>query len=144
MKKNIIVTLAFFMLFTFNANAGTFSSGKTDAFVQKIEISDNKNSRKIKTIQKLLSTKIGKWVVTKTIKKLQRQALNPQKNKNKVNLSTGGILLVVFGVILVGGIVLIFSGSVVLGVILAVIGLLLLALSYFTVAFFNPDNWRRG
>ena len=37
MKKNIIVTLAFFMLFTFNANAGTFSSGKTDAFVQKMK-----------------------------------------------------------------------------------------------------------
>ncbi len=143
MKKVFILLITFCMLFSLNANAGIFSGANADNFTPKNEISDNKNSRKIKTIQKLLSTKIGKWVVTKTIKKLQRQALNPQKNKNKVNLSTGGILLVVFGVILVGGIVLIFSGSVVLGVILAVFGLLLLALSYFTVAFFNPDNWRR-
>jgi Flp pilus assembly protein TadB len=131
--------MTFCMLLSFNANAGVNS----DNFTPKTEISDVRKSKKAKTIQRFLNTKIGKWVIKKTLKNLQKQALNPQKNKNKRNPSTGAILITIFALILLGGIVLLFLGYIVLGVILTVIGLLLLALSFFILGLVNPDNWRR-
>ncbi len=135
MKKIFILVIAFCMLLSLNANAGTFSGANANNFTPKSEISDNKNTRKIKTIQKLLNTKIGKkiekFIIKKTLKKLQKQALNPQKNKGD-GLFTLGIVLFVLGVLsLLTGIVLIIAGSTLLGIILVIVGLLLLGIIMF-------------
>ena len=132
--------ITFCMLLSSNVFAGANADNPTP----KNEISDVRKSKKIKTIQKFLNTKVGKWAVKKAIKKLQKKALNPQKNKNKKELSTIAILITIFSLILLGGIVLIFSGYITLGVILSIIGLLLFAFYFFVKGLFNPDNWRRG
>ena len=74
MKKVFILLIIFCILLSINASAGTFSGANADNFAPKSEISNVRKSKKIKTIQKLLGTKIGKWIVKKVIKKLHEKA----------------------------------------------------------------------
>ena len=125
MNKIFLLLIAFCMLFSLNANAGTFSGANVNDFIPKNEISDNKNSKKIKTIQKFLNTKIGKWIVKKAIKNLQKNQLkNDIKNRKNIRNNTRGIVILSLGgSLLIGGIVLIFAGYTLLGIILGVLGL---------------------
>ncbi len=124
MKKIFVLMIAFLMLFSFNADAGTFSGANVNDFIPKNEISDIKKTKKIKTIQKLLSTKVGKWLVKKAIKKLQKNQLkNDIKNKKTTKSRRGIVILSLGGSLLIGGIVLIFAGYTLLGIILGVLGL---------------------
>ncbi len=138
MNKIFIVIIAFCMLFIFNANAGTFSSANTDSFTPKNEISDVRKSKKIKTIQKLLNTKIGKWALKKAIKKLQKKALNPKKSKIDPP-SALAILLICLLILLLGILLLKILGSTLL-----IIGIILLIGYFVFLAIFNFDNWRRS
>ena len=138
MKKTFIVLIAFCMLISFNTFAGTYVSTNANNFTPKNEISDVRKSKKIKTIQKLLNTKIGKkiekLIIKKTLKKLQKQALNPQKNK-KDGIFRIGVFIFVLGVLsLLSGIGLIIAGSTLLGIILAIVGLLLLGAIMFIIS----------
>ena len=116
MKKIFVLMIAFYMLMPFKANAGINTTNP----IPKTEISDNRNQRKSNTIQRLLSTKIGKWIVKKAIKKLQKNDIKSKKStKNR-----RGIVILSFGaLLLIGGIVLLFAGYTLLGVILGVLGL---------------------
>ncbi len=125
------------MLFSLNANAGTFSSIKTDNLKPKNEISDVRKSKKIKTFQKFLNTKIGKWALKKAIKKLQKKALNPQKSK--IDPPSALVILLILLLILLLGILLLK----VLGSILLIIGIILLIGYFVFLSIFNFDNWRR-
>ena len=134
MKKILILLIAFCMLMPFNVNAGV----NTDSFTPESEISDNKNTRKIKTIQKLLSTKIGKWIVKKAIKKLQKRVFNPQKSKIDPP-SALAILLICLLILLLGILFLKILGS-----FLLIIGIILLVGYFVFLSIFNFDNWRRS
>ncbi len=126
--------IAFCMLLSSNVFAGA----NTDNFTPKNEISDVRKSKKIKTIQKLLNTKVGKWIVKKAIKKLQKKALNPKKSKIDPP-SALAILLICLLILLLGILLLKILGS-----ILLIIGLILLIGYFVFLAIFNFDNWRRS
>ncbi len=112
------------MLFSLSANAGTFSNIKTKDFTPKSEISDVKKPKKINGIQK--------FIIKKTLKKLQKQALNPQKSKGDGVTRLAIITLTIGSLLLLGGIGFIIAGSTLLGIILAIVGLLILG----SLAFF--------
>ena len=109
------------MLVAPNVFAGAYVSANVDDFVPKNEISDVKKSKKINSIQK--------FILKRSLKKLQKQALNPQKSKSKkdymVMLRIMGPLLII-GLILVlitNGIQFIIAGNVLTGIILTMLGL---------------------
>ncbi len=115
--------IAFLILMPFNANAGINS----DVFILKNEISDKKNQKKIKTIQKLFSTKIGKWVIKKAIRKLQKNQLKNDLQTKKATKNRRTIIILSLGaLLLLGGIGLIIAGYTLLGIILGVLGLAIL------------------
>ena len=119
-------------------SSNVFAGANTDSFTPKTEVFDARKSKKIKTIQKLLSTKIGKWIVKKVIKKLQKRALNPQKSKIDPP-SALAILLICLLIILLGILLLKVLGS-----LLLIIGLALLISYFIFLSIFNFDNWRRS
>ena len=125
--------VAFCMLLSFNVNAGE----NTVHFIPKSEISDHRNTKQLKTIQKLFNTKIGKWILKKAVKKLQKKALNPKKSK--IDPPSALAILLICLLILLLGILLLK----VLGSILLFIGLILLIGYFVFLAIFNFDNWRR-
>ncbi len=138
MKKTFISMIAFLMLFSLNANAGTFSGANVNDFILKNEISDNKNQRKIKTVQKFLSTKIGKWVIKKTIKKFQKNQIkndikNDIKSKKTTKNRRGVAILSLGAALLMGGIVLLFTGYTLLGIILGVLGLAIIIIFVYLI-----------
>ena len=134
MKKIFVLLIAFLMLFSLNANAGTFSGANVNDFIPKNEISDVKKSKKIKTIQKLLSTKVGKWLVKKTIKKLQKnQQKNDIKSKKMTKNRRGVVILSLGAALLIGGIVLLFTGYTLLGIILGVLGLAIIVVFVYLI-----------
>ncbi len=134
MKKIFFVLIAFGMLLSSNVFAGA----NADNPVPKSEISDVRKSKKIKTIQKLLGTKIGKWIVKKAIKKLQKKVLNPQKSK--IDPPSALVILLILLLILLLGILLLK----VLGSVLLIIALVLLIGYFVFLSIFNFDNWRRS
>ncbi len=136
MKKILPLLIAFYVLFSFNANAG--KNTNFNDFAPKNEIFDHKNSKKLKTVQKFLDTKIGKWVLKKTIKRLQKKALNPKKSKIDPP-SALVILLICLLIILLGILFLKILGS-----FLLIIGLVLLIGYLVFLSIFNFDNWRRS
>ncbi len=133
MKKIFVLLIAFLMLFSLNANAGTFAGANTKDSTPKSEISDVRKLKKIKTIQKFLNTKIGKWVLKKAIKKPQKKALNPKKSKIDPP-SALAILLTCLLTLLLGILLLKISGS-----ILLIIGIILLIGYFVFLAIFNFD-----
>ena len=135
MKKILVLILTFSLLFSFNANAS--KNVISNDFEVKSKVFDQKNNRKIKTIQKILNTKIGKWVLKKAIKKLQKKALNPKNSK--IDPPSALAILLIIGLILLLGIIFLK----ILGSFLLIIGLVLLIGYFVFLAIFNFDNWRR-
>ncbi len=120
MKKIFIVLIAFLML----TLSSTYAGINTHIYAPKNEISDKKNQRKTKTIQKILSTKIGKFIVEKAIKKLQKKQLKNDLKTKKTTKNKRAIMIFSLGaLLLIGGIVLLFAGYTLLGIILGVLGL---------------------
>ena len=128
MKKIFVLILTFSLLFSFNANAS--KNVISNDFEVKNKVFDEKNSKKIKTIQKIFNTKIGKWFVKKAIKKLKNNSKNDIKNNIKDDKKTIGIfnnpvVIIVIGLVLVAvGIGLIIGNYVAIGIILALLGLI--------------------
>ena len=112
--------LTFSLLFSFNTNAS--KNFISNDFEQK-------NSKKIKTFQKVLNTKIGKWVIKKAIKKIQKnQFKNDIKNKNnkKTKVLNHTMKILIFGTLLfLVGLGLLIGGYTALGIILGVLGLII-------------------
>jgi Flp pilus assembly protein TadB len=122
------------MLLSLNANASSFSSANADDFTPKTELSDVGKSKKKQTIHKLLSTKIGKWVIKKVIKKLQKNQIKNDIKTNKNTKNRRGIAILSFGaLLLIGGIVLLFTDYILLGIILAVLGLAIILLFLYII-----------
>ena len=128
MKKIFALMLTFSLLFSFNINAS--KNIISNDFEVKSKVFDEKNSKKIKTIQKIFNTKIGKWFVKKAIKKLKNNSKNDIKNnikdaKKPIGIFNNPVVIIVIGLVLVAvGIGLIIGNYVAIGIILALLGLI--------------------
>ena len=128
MKKIFALILIFSLLFSFNINAS--KNVYFNDFEVKSKVFDEKNSKKIKTIQKIFNTKIGKWFVKKAIKKLKNNSKNDIKNnikdaKKPIGIFNNPVVIIVIGLVLVAvGIGLIIGNYVAIGIILALLGLI--------------------
>ena len=128
MKKIFALMLTFSLLFSFNINAS--KNIISNDFEVKSKVFDEKNSKKIKTIQKIFNTKIGKWFVKKAIKKLKNNSKNDIKNnikdaKKTIGIFNNPVVIIVIGLVLVAvGIGLIIGNYVAIGIILALLGLI--------------------